>query len=487
MTDSRFAERIFSDFAVIFGIPRDFHMQSLIINKKTRKGMTIIEGLIMLAIFSIITLAFYEVYSNGARLALDSKRRLAAVSVANEQFEKLRNISYTDVGFVDEASTALRGTLPASERSKTVTSAGSSFTVKTVVQNIDDPFDGTAGGSPNDTVPNDSKKVTVEVSWGSESSQSIVLTTRFVPDGIETTAGGGNLVVNVSDSGGASVSSATVIVTDLDSGDQTQCITESGSCLFVGLDEKLTPRYKVALSKSGYESVETRTPTATLDPIDKPVSILSGQLQTVSFTMDKVYSITFSPKEVLSGDTLDAVHYSITGGRLLGTNPSNGNGPVYSLPPTSVTGEKSISNAPPGAYFVDGTSITPLTYFPWKLDPATVLDAFAVSVGTDGTPHNFAMVAIDTARPGVFFSVTDGTSPVSDASVRLYDPVNPSGYDHTSTTDQFGKAYFPHDEGSTLLSQGYSYAVTATGYQDEAGTVTVSGGLVDRPVTLSPL
>ncbi len=449
--------------------------------------MTIIEGLVMLAIFSIITLAFYEVYSNGARLALDSKRRLAAVAVANEQFEKLRNIAYTDVGFVDEASTALRGTLPASERSKTVTSAGSSFVVKTIVQNIDDSFDGTAGGSPNDVVPNDSKKVTVEVSWGTESSQSISLTTRFVPDGIETTAGGGNLVVNVSDSSGTSVSSATVTVTDLDSSDQTQCITESGSCLFVGLDEKLTPRYKISLSKSGYEPVETRDATATLDPIDKHVSILSGQLQTVSFTMDKSYSITFSPKEVLSGDTLDTVSYSIAGGRLLGTNPSDGNSPVYSLSPTSVTGEVSLSNAPPGAYFVDAASITPSTYFYWKFDPAAVLDAFSVSVGTDGTPDTFTLAAIDTTRPGAFFSVTDGTSPVPDASVRLSDPVDPSGYDHTSTTDQFGKVYFPHDEGSTLLSQDYSYEVTATGYQDEGGTVTVSGGLVEEAVTLSPL
>ncbi|QQR77166.1 MAG: prepilin-type N-terminal cleavage/methylation domain-containing protein [Candidatus Moraniibacteriota bacterium] len=455
--------------------------------KKNQKGMTIIEGLLVLAIFSIITLSFYEVYSNGARLALDSKRRLAAVSVANEQFEKLRNLAYTDVGFVDEISTALRGTLPASEREKTVSSAGSSFTVKTIVQNIDDPFDGTAGGSPNDIVPNDSKKVTVKVSWGATDTEAITLTTRFVPDGIETTAGGGNLVVNVSDSSGTSVSSVTVTVTDLDSSNQTQCITESGSCLFVGLDERLTPRYKVSLSKSGYEPVETLDATSTLDPIYKHVSILSGQLQTVSFTMDQSYTIAFSPKEVLSGDTLDTVSYSIAGGRLLGTNPSDGNSPVYSLSPTAVTGEVSLSNAPPGAYFVESSSISPSTYRYWKLDPATVLDAFSVSVGTDGTPNTFTLVAIDDARPGAFFTVTDGTSPVPDASVRFFDALNPSGYDHTSTTDQFGKVYFPHDESETLLLQDYSYEITTTGYQNKSGTVTISDGLVEESVTLIAL
>ena len=149
-----------------------------------QKGMMIIEGIVMLAIFSIVTLSFYAVYSNGARLALDSKRRLAAVAIANEQFEKLRNVTYANIGFVDETSAALRGTLPASEREKNVVSVGTSFTVRTIVQNIDDPFDGTVGGSPNDSVPNDSKKVIVEVSWGTADSQSVTLTTRFVPDGM---------------------------------------------------------------------------------------------------------------------------------------------------------------------------------------------------------------------------------------------------------------------------------------------------------------
>lgn len=50
------------------------------------------------------------------------------------------------------------------------------------------------------------------------------------------------------------------------------------------------------------------------------------------------------------------------------------------------------------------------------------------------------------------------------------------------------KCIFRMTKGSTLLSQDYSYEVTATGYQDEGGTgETVSGGLVEEAVTLSPL
>jgi len=451
-----------------------------------QKGMTIIEGIVVLAIFSIVTLSFYALYSNGARLALDSKRRLAAVAIANEQLEKLRNIAYADIGFVDEASTVLRGTIPASEREKNVVSAGTSFTVRTIVQNIDDPFDGTAGGSPNDPVPNDSKKVIVEVSWGTADSQSVTLTTRFVPDGMETTAGGGNLMVNVSDSGGSSVSGATVIVTDLDNGNQTQCATEIGSCLFVGLDEKLSPEYRIAISKSGYESVKTFVTTATFNPIDKDVSILSGQLQAVSMVLDRVSSIVFSPKDALSGDSANNVKYSVSGGRLLGTDTSDKNNPVpvYSLAPTVVTGEATLSDAPPGSYFVDSSSIAPSSFRYWKLDPAVVSNPFSVSVGTDGTPNRFSLLAIDRARLGIFFTVTDGVSPITGASVRLFDPSNPGGYDHTSTSDPFGESYFPHDPDVALLPQEYSYEVTATGYQNKTGTITLSGGLVEQSVGL---
>ena len=178
--------------------------------------------------------------------------------------------------------------------------------------------------------------------------------------------------------------------------------------------------------------------------------------------------------------------YSVSGGRLLGTNTLDKNNPVpvYSLAPTVETGEASLPNASPGSYFVDGSSISPSSFRYWKLDPAVVSNPFSVSVGTDGTPNRFSLLAIDRSRLGAFFTITDGTSPVPGASVRLFDPINTGGYDHTSTTDQFGEAYFPHDPDATLLPQGYSYAVTATGYQNKTGTITISGGLAEESVGL---
>ncbi len=446
------------------------------------RGMTLIEALVVLAVFSIVTVAFYSAYSGGARVALDSKRRLMATAIANEQLEKLRNLPYLDVGFVDEASLALRGILPASDREKTVTDAEISLVMKTVIQNIDDPLDGVSGGSPDDLVPNDSKKVTVSVSWGTGDSDSITISTRFVPDGIETISGGGNLVVNVSESNGAIVSGATVTVKNLDTNNQTQCITQNGSCLFVGLEEETSPQYQISLSKSGYESMQTYSASATFDPVDENLSILVGALQTASFTLDRTYSIRFSPRETLDSDILNSVGYSLSGGRLLGTNPSDGNSNVYALAPTSATGQATLSSATPGTYFV--TSLVPGSFSYWKLDPALVSDPFAVSIGIGGVPSDVSIVAIDESRPGVLFTVSDGTSPIADASIRLFNAVSPGGYDQTLVTDQFGKAYFPNDEDFLLSASDYSFEVSAASYSDESGSVSVPSGLLEKSVVL---
>lgn len=451
-------------------------------------AFTLVEALVLLSIFSIITVTFYSVYSNSAWFAIDTRHRLSAVAVANQEMEKLRNLSYEDVGFDDEASLPLRGILPSSDREKTIMRSNGTFTVKTIIQNIDDPEDGLAGGSPNDAVPNDSKRVRIDVSWGASESQTVRLVSRFVPDGIEMISGGGNVVVNVNDSSGEAVSTVLVRITHLVNGTTTECVTENGSCLFIGLEEATDRHYKVSLSKSGYESVETRSVTASLDPVDKHLTILAGFLQTVSFAMDKTYSIRIRPKEIFGSDTLDTVRYTLFGGRLLGTDPSNANKNVYAVPEAEHTGSFSIASATPGTYFVNRDSLTPSTNEYWKIDRAEGTDPFSFVLDVSGTPNEFTILAIDRARTGVFFTVTSSGSPVPEASVRVFDPIDPTQYDTTILTDQFGRAYFPHEASSTMLPQAYQYEVKGVGYQDGSGTATlVLNEMKSEEVSLNPL
>ena len=73
------------------------------------------------------------------------------------------------------------------------------------------------------------------------------------------------------------------------------------------------------------------------------------------------------------------------------------------------------------------------------------------------------------------------TVPVPSASVELKNVA--LGYDTTVITGNSGQAYFP--AALSALSAGtYEYAVSASGYANKTGTVTVSTVLTQQPVTI---
>jgi len=111
-------------------------------------GFTLIETIIAVGIFSIISLGIYFSYSNVLDVIISSQANLAALSVADNEIEILQGMNYQDIVGGE----------------KTVQQSGIPFTVKTFVQNIDDPFDGTGGSDPN---PQDYKLVEVELSCAS--------------------------------------------------------------------------------------------------------------------------------------------------------------------------------------------------------------------------------------------------------------------------------------------------------------------------------
>jgi len=63
-------------------------------------AFTLIEALVVLFVFSLITLTFYSVFTLGGAYIIESKNRLRAVSLANEKMEIIRNLEYDDIGVV---------------------------------------------------------------------------------------------------------------------------------------------------------------------------------------------------------------------------------------------------------------------------------------------------------------------------------------------------------------------------------------------------
>src|SRR3989344_4419801 len=122
-----------------------------------RRGLTLVEALVGIAIFLIISLGIYEGYAGIMRLVGASKIRTLSMLAANEEIELIRNFPYGDVGI--EQGIPL-GIIP---REQTVVKGGVSFLLRTTGRNIDDPFDGTIGGGPHELSPPDFKPVAIDV------------------------------------------------------------------------------------------------------------------------------------------------------------------------------------------------------------------------------------------------------------------------------------------------------------------------------------
>ncbi len=119
-----------------------------------QKGFTFVETVFAVSIFLIVTLSVYEGYRwLYASLSL-AHLKVVAASLVNERFEIARNLPYTDVGLV--GGNPVGKLIP----NQVLVRDGISWNVTTLVENIDDEFDGV---SPADTRPADYKLVEVTV------------------------------------------------------------------------------------------------------------------------------------------------------------------------------------------------------------------------------------------------------------------------------------------------------------------------------------
>jgi len=123
--------------------------------------------------------------------------------LANQKLELAHNLSYNQVGTVGGIPA---GSIPETEA---ITLNKITYTVKTTVFYIDDPFD---GSFPNDSLAWDYKRVKVKVSWSGALSGELFLQTDIAPKGIETTGSGGVISVLVFDADGEAVPQADINV-----------------------------------------------------------------------------------------------------------------------------------------------------------------------------------------------------------------------------------------------------------------------------------
>jgi len=175
-------------------------------NPKIRSGgFTLVEAIVGTAVFLIVALAVYQAYTVTMNVIRLSREKITATALGNEQFEIIHNLPYSDVGIV---SGLPLGKIPATQ---TLLRDGKEFVVKTTIRNIDDAFDGTIGGDPNDSSPADYKLVELEITCDTcHNFSPLNLTTWIAANGLESSSTNGALFVKVFDASGQPIPDADI-------------------------------------------------------------------------------------------------------------------------------------------------------------------------------------------------------------------------------------------------------------------------------------
>ncbi len=455
---------------------------------KTCSGFTLIEALTLLFIFSVVSVTFFQTYTVGTRLIIDSKNRLGAIALANQKMEIIRSIDYDTLGTKHFDGTSWVYGIPAGDilQDETITVNTTTYNVNTFVQYVDDAFDGTFGGTTNDAIPNDYKRVRLTVSWGDgSSSRTVALISTVSPNGIETSAGGGLLTINILDAGGAGVPSADVHIVGSATGIDTHAQTDStGNVTLPGTPSSAlgSQDYTISVSKSGYYGATTLPPypTTSYDPIDENISVVEGALNPLTIVMDRASDILLHTKDPF-GTSVPNVDFSMFGGRQLGNSVPPGT-ITFGFPlqntQTDGSGDKTFTNESYGQYTLAVSPPSPYAFF--KLDPPEVsTNVINVDPGVNKETN---IILIDTSIASAKIQVLDNSSvPITNASVQLSNTL--LGYDVTLLTDSNGFAYFPSTLPA-LASGTYTLDVSATGFSNKSDTIVIGSSLVTQIVNL---
>lgn len=443
------------------------------------KGFTLIESLVFLFLFAVISMTFLQTYAVGTRLIIESKNRLGATALANQKIEIIRSIDYAAIG---TTAGIPAGDIPEDE---TINVNTVKYQVHTFVQYVDDAFDGKSGGSPADAIPNDYKRIRVSVAWGAMGEdQTVSLFTNIAPVGVETSAGGGVLSINILDFPSmVGVAGASVHIVNSSASVNVTAQTDATGNITLPATPAGTQNYQLTVSKSGYYGTMTYPPfpVSAYNPIDEHASVAAGVLNQKSLVMGQYADITIRSKDPLGADIPD-MDFRMVGGKVLGTDPVTA-APVYEYDQTLSTNASGTKDIPDQSYGQYTLSESSARYELYKLSPeGAVRNVFDPPVGQATT---IDLVLLDTELGSVKVTVTSSAdgSPVGGATAHLTNAT--LGYDATQTTDQYGFAYFP-TALPELAAGTYDLAVSAAGFQSDTSTANVSGALVTKDIGLIP-
>lgn len=404
----------------------------------TKKGFSLVELLVGVAVFSILSISVYNSYISIYNVVYTSRARLNAVDLANEQFEIIRNLPYSQVG--------IYGSIPSGVlvHNQTLTRGGSTFDVTTTVRNVDDPFDGTLGGSPNDLSPADFKVVEIEINCSTcKNYRPVILTTRVAPKNLETASTNGALFIKVFDANGNPVEGANVHVVNNQTSPAITIddVTNASGMLQIVDAPPGVNAYDITVTKSGYSTDKTYAPTvANPNPVKPLATVALQQVTQISFTIDRLSTFNVSSVNQTCS-YIGNIDFNLRGSKLVGTSPDvlkyssdkvTSGGGILSIP--NMEWDSYIYTLTDSAYDIIGWNpISPINLLP-------------------NSTQNIQLVVAPKNPRTLVVTVTDSATnlPLSDVSVTL----SKSGF--TSVTNSTGQGFINQTDWSGGGSQATS-------------------------------
>lgn len=269
--------------------------------------MSLMDVIIGTALVLIVFVVLMGLLRASLLIASSSKAKAGATAVATAQMEYLRTLPYENVGTV--------GGIPAGPVAQyaTKTLNGIPYGVRTLVQYVDDPADGTGAGDRNGIVT-DYKRVRIATTYQFRGEErEVALISTVAPASMETLVDGGTLRIRVVDADGAPVPGASVHVVNEDLMPAVDFITFTDiTGVVVVPGAPASGAYQVAVSKDGYSSATTYARDETnQNPTPGYLTVALSQTTESTFSIDVLGTIairTYFPIAATSSvDMLDTL------------------------------------------------------------------------------------------------------------------------------------------------------------------------------------
>lgn len=317
---------------------------------KTR-GFTFVELLVTAAVTALVFGGLMASVQLAVKLISTAKAKTGAISLATERLEYIRSLTYADIGTIAGIPS---GPIP-QQSTRSLNSV--TYHERILIQYVDAPDDG-LGSEDDNGILADYKRAKIEYSWlGPNGTNSIALQSDIAPPGIESTAGGGTIAINVFDASVQPIQGAAVRVinrTTTSTIDTTQYTNAHGIAFFAGAPA--ASQYELIVTKAGYSTDSTyAATTSNPNPVTPPVAVLEGAVSTMNFRIDRLSKLTVRTVEPA---TTDSFSDDFTDTSLVGN-----------MTDTVISGGSVLLAGSPGTYVASGsifaTTTEPSSFDAW--------------------------------------------------------------------------------------------------------------------------